>query len=146
MENAPARHRIVVGVDGSEASKEALRWAARISVGINAPIEAVIAWDYPVSVGWATWPGDWHPEADADKTLQQALDEAFGSDRPAGLEPKVRQGHPRAVLLDAAEGADMLILGNRGHGGFVGLRLGSVGAACAEHARCPVLVVHADVD
>ena len=54
------------------------------------------------------------------------------------------EGNAAKVLLEASEGARMLVVGSRGHGGFSGLLLGSVSAACAEHARCPVVVVHGD--
>lgn len=134
--------RVVVGVDGSESSKEALRWAARIA-GTDGRIEAVIAWDYPTSYGWPTLLGDWRPDIDAEKLVVETVDEVFGATRPVGLTTRVIRGHARDVLLDASADADMLIVGSRGHGGFAGLLLGSVSAACAEHAKCPVLVVHA---
>ena len=104
----------------------------------------MITWNYPPEYGWAGAVDGWRPDLDAEKCLEVALDEAYVGNRPAGLEPIVRQGHARTVLLDAAAGAEMLVVGSRGHGGFVGLLLGSVSAACAEHARCPVLVVHDD--
>lgn len=74
--------------------------------------------------------------------MRETLDEVFGSQRPPGLTVVVEQGPARNVLLDASDGAEMLV-GSRGHGGFVGLLLGSVSAACAEHAHCPVVVIHA---
>ena len=61
--------RIVVGVDGSESSKLALQWAARIAAATGATIETVTAWDMPVSYGWAIAADDWNPEADAYKVL-----------------------------------------------------------------------------
>jgi nucleotide-binding universal stress UspA family protein len=140
--------RIVVGVDGSPASVTALRWAQRIAAPTGATIEAVIVWNYPPDYGWAvagaTAIDGWRPDLEAEKSLEIALDEAFLGHRPAGLAVSVRQGHARTVLLDAAVGAELLVVGSRGHGGFAGLLLGSVSAACAEHARCPVLVVHDD--
>lgn len=143
MSQTPARSgRVVVGVDGSEASKGALRWAERIGAATGATIEAVMAWDYPRTYGWAVDLGDWRPSEEAEKQLQRTLDETFGEHRPPGLHAVVTQGHAREVLLSASEGSEMLVVGSRGHGGFAGLLLGSVSAACTEHAHCPVLVVH----
>jgi nucleotide-binding universal stress UspA family protein len=136
--------RIVVGVDGSEQSKLALRWAVRISATTSASIDAVTAWHFPISFGWGYTSEVWDPETDATKCLEDTVDEIFGAERPAGLRLLVRQGLPAKVLLDESGGATMLIVGSRGHGGFAGLLLGSVSANCAEHATCPVLVIHGD--
>lgn len=134
--------RIVVGVDGSAPSKDALRWAARIATATGGVIEAIIAWEFPQTYGWPVGMDDWRPDVDAAEVLRQTLDEVFGKERPTGLRTVVAEGHARQVLLSASDGAEMLVVGSRGHGGFAGLLLGSVSAACAEHARCPVLVVH----
>jgi nucleotide-binding universal stress UspA family protein len=136
-------HRIVVGVDGSDHSKHALRWAARLAERFDATLDAVSAWHVPVSYGIAPIPV-WDPEADMAKCLTQAVDEVFGPDRPAGLELQVRQGNAAGILIDQSEGAFMVVVGSRGHGGFAGLLLGSVSAAVAEHAKCPVFVVHGE--
>lgn len=137
--------RIVVGVDGSEPSKVALRWADRIAGATAARIEAMIAWDYPPMYGG---PSDLkrQPESEARNIVQNTLHEVFGPHPPPMVEACVRRGHPRDVLLSASDDAEMLIVGSRGHGGFVGLLLGSVSLACAEHARCPVLIVHGQAD
>jgi len=134
--------RIVVGVDGSEPSKAALRWAARIATLSASRIQAVIAWDYPANYGFPVQAWNWQPDVDADLVMKKTLDEVFSGHPPPGLETHVLRGHARDVLLQASDGAEMLIVGSRGHGGFAGLLLGSVSAACAEHAHCPVLVVH----
>jgi nucleotide-binding universal stress UspA family protein len=136
--------RIVVGVDGSAPSKAALRWAARIATATGAIIEAIIVWEFPQTYWGPVTLGDWRPDLDAGKVLQQTLDEVFGAQLPPGLQTMVAQGPTRDVLLSASDGAEMLVVGSRGHGGFVGLLLGSVSAACAEHAHCPVLVAHGD--
>jgi nucleotide-binding universal stress UspA family protein len=136
-------HSIIVGVDGSDQSKEALRWAARLSSSLGAPIVAVTSWRIPgdYAYGYAYVPAEWNPQVDAEKILQGTIDEVFGPDRPARLSTSVANGHPAQVLLDASDEAAMLIVGSRGHGGFTGLLLGSVSANVAEHAKCPVLVV-----
>jgi nucleotide-binding universal stress UspA family protein len=143
---APAPSRIVVGVDGSEQSKLALRWAAYVARLGSATVDAVMAWDYPVTFGWsAGWSypdGGWTPQEDAEKALAEALAEVYGEQPPAGLRRFVEQGNAAKVLLDHSDGATLLVVGSRGHGGFAGLLLGSVSANCAEHAPCPVLVVH----
>jgi len=136
--------RIVVGVDGSEQSKLALRWAVRLSATTGASIDAVTAWHFPVSFGWGYTSDVWDPEIDATKCLTDTVDEIYGAERPTGLRLVVRQGLPAKVLLDESRGATILIVGSRGHGGFAGLLLGSVSANCAEHATCPVMVIHGD--
>jgi nucleotide-binding universal stress UspA family protein len=133
---------IIVGVDGSEPSKAALRWAAWLLAATGGWIDAVIAWHPPASFGWSYVPGDWNPEKDAEKVLSRTVDEVFGADRPVGTRLIVREGNPAKVLLDESRDADLLVVGSRGHGGFAGLLLGSVSAHCAEHASLPVLVVH----
>ena len=137
-----APRRIVVGVDGSEPSKAALRWSVPIAAALGARIEAVIAWEYPSTFAGPVYV-DTRPDVDAETIVRETLDGVFGSQRPPGLTVVVEQGPARNVLLDASDGAEMLVVGSRGHGGFVGLLLGSVSAACAEHAHCPVVVIHA---
>ncbi|HEY5456128.1 MAG TPA: universal stress protein [Acidothermaceae bacterium] len=137
-----AAKRIVVGVDGSEQSIAALRWAARIASATGCGIDAIIAWEYPAAYGWVMAPEGWPLEDDSAATLHRTLDQAFGQHRPADLLAICRHGSARTLLLEASKGAEMLVVGSRGHGGFAGLLLGSVSAACAEHAHCPVLVVH----
>lgn len=145
-DNQALEPRIVVGVDGSEQSRRALVWAARIAEATGAELTAVTAWHRPVSYGWSYAADDWDPQADAAKCLEETVAEVFPDGRPARLNLVVREGLSAKVLLDASRGATLLVLGSRGHGGFAGLLLGSVSASCAEHARCPVLVVHGDQD
>jgi nucleotide-binding universal stress UspA family protein len=145
----PAEDRIVVGVDGSKSSQQALRWARFLAGTTGCAIEAVIAWQ-PLSayswgtMGWAAYPGDWDPAADAHKVLTDNVEEVFGPDVAATITMTAREGGAAQVLLEASAGARMLVVGSRGHGGFAGLLLGSVSSACAEHASCPVLVVHGE--
>jgi nucleotide-binding universal stress UspA family protein len=135
----------VVGVDGSESSKSALRWAARLYPVFDGEIQVVTSWEYPSSYGWGVaLPSDWRPDIDAAKAVESTVDEVFGTERPPGLRCIVTEGRASSVLLQASAGADLLIVGSRGHGGFAGLLLGSVSAECAEHAKCPVLVAHGD--
>jgi nucleotide-binding universal stress UspA family protein len=140
-EQGTTTRRIVVGVDGSESSKQALRWAARLAAADGSRIEAITAWDYPQAYSSPVDP-NWRPDLDAQTILDGTLREVFGEDRPTGLGPLVRHGPPRTVLIEASKGADILVIGSRGHGGFAGLLLGSVSSACSEHAHCPVLVLH----
>lgn len=136
------RPRIVVGVDGSAGSKEALRWAARIATAFDATIDAVAAWELTSAYGWSALPPLYSPQSEVEKQLTDTVDEVFGAQRPDGLRLHVLQGPPGPRLIDASDGALMLVVGSRGRGGFTGLLLGSVSAKVAEHATCPVLVVH----
>lgn len=135
------RRVIVVGVDGSPASIEALQWAARTADSTGAQLVAVTSWDYPASYGMAAGFGNWNPAADAQKIVDQAISAAFPEPRPDTVRTVISQGHPAEVLIEASRDAEMLVVGSRGRGGFVGLLLGSVSAYCAEHALCPVVVI-----
>jgi nucleotide-binding universal stress UspA family protein len=144
---APTGRWIVVGVDGSEPSKLALRWADKLATTFGARVDAVAAWHVPVSYGSYGMGGSavyWNPEEDMEKCLTETVDEVFGTERPLGLELKVVHGNTVEALVDQSSDALMMIVGSRGHGGFAGLLLGSVSSAVAEHAHCPVLVVHGD--
>ena len=136
--------RIVVGVDGSQPSQQALRWGAHLAAVFRTGLEAVTAWEFPATYGWGSVPSDWDPAQDMSTALDQTVQAVFGDQPPAGLRRLVNEGGAAEVLLDASQGAIMLVVGSRGHGGFAGLLLGSVSANVAEHASCPVLVIHGD--
>jgi nucleotide-binding universal stress UspA family protein len=138
------KHRIVVGIDGSEGSVLALRWAAFYGALQDARLEVVMAWEWPPTFGWAAIAPDWRPADDVKKVLADSAQAAFGDHPPAGIQFDVREGGAAKVLLEACKGAIMLVVGSRGHGGFTGLLLGSVSANVAEHAPCPVLIIHGD--
>lgn len=133
---------IVVGVDGSPQSVLALKWANKLAAPMHATIKAVSAWHIEVTYGPYV-PSDWDGKSMAQEVLSQALLDAFGDDPPEGLVAECHRGQSAQVLIEQAKSAQMLILGSRGHGGFAGMLLGSVSSACAAHATCPVLVVHA---
>ena len=139
--------RIVVGVDGSEGSRTALRWAIGQARVTGATVEAVSAWQDPVMYGYPYgWPADGFDGGTIMALTEKALDdtlaqEASGSDHPVEILGRVIQGHPSEVLLEASKGAQLLVVGDRGHSTFGGLLLGSTSQHCVQHATCPVVVV-----
>ncbi|MFC5220306.1 universal stress protein [Streptomyces coerulescens] len=137
--------RIVVGVDGSDSSKRALRWAVRQAELTGGAVEAVTAWDIPQFHGSLAWlppssSDEGALEARARQELEAAVEDVVGSRPPVEVRTAVRYGTPASVLLNAAHGASLLVVGSRGLGGFSGLLLGSVAQHCAQHAACPVVV------
>lgn len=145
-QGAGAMPRIVVGVDGSEPSLAALRWAVRQAAVTGSSVEAVTAWHFPyltTPIGWA--PVTLMEGADFAGTTRKALARAVAAVvDPAStvpLEMTVAEGNPARVLLDAAKGADLLVVGSRGYGGFTEALLGSVSQHCVHHAACPVVIV-----
>lgn len=141
MEANTDRDRVVVGVDGSESSIDALRYAARLADAFGAPLEAVITWLYPRYTDPTIIPESSF-EQQATAVLDAAVVRAFGDEVPEGLARTVLPGPAARTLIDLSGSSGMLVVGSRGHGGFAGILLGSVSAACAEHAHCPVVVVH----
>lgn len=135
----------VVGVDGSEDSIRALKWAAGLAPTRASTLRIVRSWSYAALGGLElavpVVVEDMQPE-----TAYELLDEftAEMASRGVGVESRVEYGAPATVLLDACEDADLLIVGARGQGGFARLLLGSTSHQCATHARVPVVVVPKD--
>jgi nucleotide-binding universal stress UspA family protein len=131
--------RIVVGVDGSEHGNTALRWAVGEAVIHGAEIVAVFAWQMPL-IGI---PGAFDRD-EMERLCQVFVEEAVAAVidvPPVPITKLVAQGDVSASLIEAARGAEMLVLGSRGRGGFAGLKLGSVSQECAQWAACPVVIV-----
>jgi nucleotide-binding universal stress UspA family protein len=139
-------HKIVVGVDGSAPSKAALAWAIRQARLTGAAVEAVIAWKLPVDYGYPVpVAADVQFERSAAEVLAAAITEVAGPDEPVTIRSAVVEGNAARALLDASAGAELLVVGSRGHGGFVEALLGSVGQHCVHHATCPVVVIRDSV-
>ncbi|RCW46175.1 nucleotide-binding universal stress UspA family protein [Halopolyspora algeriensis] len=136
---------IVVGIDGSAPSTAALRWALGQAELTGAAVEAITAWEYPAFYSWeggAVAPREFEEAAGiaAENTVNTVLGER---DFSVPVRTRVVQGNSAQVLLDAARDAELLVVGSRGHGGFVGALLGSVSQKCVHHAKCPVVIMHA---
>jgi nucleotide-binding universal stress UspA family protein len=133
--------RVVVGLDGSQASLDALAWAARQADLTGAGLDIVAAWEWPTSFGWAVpVPDDLDPEAEVRAGVNDALESVRASHPALRVDGRVVRGHPAPVLVEASKGADLLVVGSRGHGEFVGMLIGSVSEYCTTNAHCPVLV------
>jgi nucleotide-binding universal stress UspA family protein len=135
-------HHIVVGLDGSESSMQALDWAIRQAQLTDASVLVVVAWHIPTSWGWgmAVAPATL-PQQDAEKMLEDVLEPVRQKHPGVAIESRVTEGHPAAVLVDASRGADLVVVGSRGHGEFAGMLLGSVSEHCVSNAHCPVVVL-----
>jgi len=136
---------IVVGVDGSPGSRKALNWAAAEAADHGADLVVVNVWEHTLlpPAGSVSVSEHYVPEASqrtADDLIQVIKDE-LGEQPPVLVQPHVKQGRPAKVLIDESANADLLVVGNRGHGGFKGLVLGSVSQHVAAYANCPVTVV-----
>ncbi|MGE5290417.1 MAG: universal stress protein [Micromonosporaceae bacterium] len=150
----PRAPRIVVGVDGSPSSLTALRWAVRQAELTGGTVDAVIAWQYPVSYAYGAY--GWSPvtieeggidfDEIAEKTLADAVSKVVDPAAAVTVRQRIVQGNPAQALIDAARDAELLVVGSRGHGGFTGALLGSVGLHCVHHAHCPVVVIRGQVN
>lgn len=140
---SPAAHRVVVGCDGSRYSNGALHWGARQARLTGAVLQPVIGWHWPKSYGYALpVPREYDPAADARQVLDAALQPILEEYPDLDIEPTVVEGAPALSLVALSTDADVLVVGTRGHGEFVGMLIGSVSEYCLTHANCPVVVVH----
>ncbi|WP_115787715.1 universal stress protein [Arthrobacter silvisoli] len=138
--------RIIVGIDGSEFSSNALRLARHIADSFDAPLEVITCIGMPdFYMASHLDPGNdtvtHQLEQAAARLAEEAVERAFGDDRPARLTVSVRFGAPAKVLVEESKDAGMLVVGRHGGGGFLSQVIGSVSSACAAHAHCPVLLV-----
>jgi nucleotide-binding universal stress UspA family protein len=134
--------RIVVGVDGSEPSKAALRWAIGQAKLTGATIHAVMAWRHPSTYGLAPMAGGVADlEGGARNALIEILNGVSTLDPDVPVHLMVAEGHAAEVLVRVAKGADLLVVGSRGHGVFTSTMIGSVSINCVLHSACPVLVL-----
>jgi nucleotide-binding universal stress UspA family protein len=133
--------RVLVGVDGSSESVLALQRAAMLLAGLGGSLRVVTAWSHPAVTGAGFAPPPIDLGDTAAEAQREALADAFGDAPPAGISTGVAYGSPAAVLVEESREADLLVVGSRGRGGFVGLLLGSVSRTCTEHAHCDVLIV-----
>ena len=137
--------RVLVGVDGSESSIRALRWAARQAGFMGAALEVVTVWTFPEHaaplgiVPHVPWPEELLVVAQDE--LDKLVDRVLPERDPHRVHAHVIRGSAAPVLLEAAQDADLLVVGSRGRGTFAELLLGSVSERCMRHAKCPVVVV-----
>jgi nucleotide-binding universal stress UspA family protein len=133
---------IVVGVDGSEASQDALKWAANYAELTGGQLRAVSAWQWPITLGVALpLPDDYSPLDDAKAAVEQAISDALGASPAVAIVTDIVEGAAAPALVEQATHAALLVVGSRGHGGFAGLLMGSTSEYCAHHAACPVVIV-----
>jgi nucleotide-binding universal stress UspA family protein len=136
----PGTPSVVVGVDGSIESIEALRRGASLAARLGARLEAVTAWHYQMVLGTFV-PVDYNAEATARAALDAAIEQAFGAETPPGFTSRTIQGRPKDVLVDAARDAEMLVVASHGTGRVAGAFIGSVAHHLVGHCAVPVLVV-----
>jgi nucleotide-binding universal stress UspA family protein len=144
---------IIVGIDESEHSKNALRWAIEEGRIHRSPVVAVHAWQPPVvppvsglEPGAAVFPmADWtalvtEAKKAATEFVEGVVREVAGDDPGTEVRAVAVEDSPASALVEAAKGADLVVVGSRGLGGFKGLVLGSVSHQVAQHAPCPVVI------
>jgi nucleotide-binding universal stress UspA family protein len=143
---------IVVGVDGSEGSRIAMRWAAEEARLRDARLQVVYVFEhspswqmYGYSAEIAAIPVSAMPDDEHSRELAQSLVDQLVRDLgDVGVEVEAvahEDRRPAHALVERSRDADMLVVGSRGRGGFAGLVLGSVSQQCVQHARCPVVVM-----
>ena len=153
-ESSGASGSVVVGVDGSAGARAALRWAMAEARLRKTRLRVVHAWtfSYPGAAGYGYLGGtlDEFPDGGlsnlhraSEEMIEHAIAGLAAEADGVEIEREIVEGRAAEVLVGAATGRDLLVVGSRGHGGFAGLVLGSVSQQCAHHARCPVVIVHA---
>lgn len=141
--------KILVGVDGSDKSIAALKWASELASKVGATVEVITAWQTPfptfelVAIGFNLDLSELNdrPAQVAEYRLEKSIVGAYGNAHPAGVTKTVVEGYPGLIMVEASKEADLLVLGNRGHSPVVETLLGSVSLHCLTHAHCPVTII-----
>ncbi|MGC9671542.1 universal stress protein [Planosporangium sp. 12N6] len=138
------RNRVVVGTDGSDHSLRAVELAAREATVRDLPLHVVYAYLWPyIAVPPGAAPvslSDADLRRDAEQVVQAAVDRAREAQLSVTVTGEAITGAPAPTLIDQSRTAALVVVGNRGLGGFTGLLVGSVAVQLAAHAACPVLV------
>jgi len=130
---------VVVGIDGSPSSIEALHWAERYCAKSGAHLQLITAWTWPVINGMPAHIQNKSLQDEATRVVEKAAAEVT---LPADqFTAEIREGSPVDVLVDASKSASLVVLGSRGHGTLSQLLLGSVGSLCVHYASSPVVIV-----
>lgn len=141
------RRRYVVSVDGSESSRKALAWALTQADLVGALVDCVFVWDFlhlwDVEGEWSVPDDVWAPERDGQRMLTNVLAEVAGPQPAVPVTARTIRGAAAAALLEAAKGADLLVVGSRGHSALTEFVLGSVSLRVIHLAPCPVVVIPA---
>jgi hypothetical protein len=141
--------KILVGIDGSEKSIEALKWASELAKVLDAHVDVITTWQTPfpvvelISLGFNldTFEINERPREIAELRIEKVLKQVYGNIKPPGVGHIVAEGYPGLVLVEMSKEADLLVLGNRGHSPAIETLLGSVSHHCLAHAKCPVVIV-----
>ncbi|BCW19365.1 hypothetical protein NtRootA9_20730 [Arthrobacter sp. NtRootA9] len=146
-----ASRPVIVGVDGSEFSSAALRYAGTLAARLDARLEVITCIGMPDYLVIAHLEGGEHPltarlEETARQAVEDALGRAFSGSRPAAVDVTVKFGAPGKVLVEESKRAQLLVVGRHGEGGFLGTSMGSVSKACAARSACPVVLVGQEPD
>ncbi|CAL9662829.1 Universal stress protein_MSMEI_3859 [Streptomyces sp. enrichment culture] len=137
--------KVVVGVDGSPSSYEALRWAVRYAGMVGGTVHAVAVWELPGLYGWSAPAVDMDVDEDGTRQrMRKELTDVLGAEAAGSVRTHVVHGNPADVLLRAAEDAEVLVVGSRGRGGFARALLGSVSQHVSQHANRPVVIVRSE--
>lgn len=146
----PKQDIIVCAVDGSEAAKVAVRWAANTAAKRELPLRLVSSYSMPqfLYAEGMVPPQDLYDDLEAETMgkIEEAKKVALDFCPDIEISHQIEEGSPIDMLLDVSEQATMLVMGSRGLGGLSGMVMGSVSAAVVSHASCPVVVVREDND
>jgi nucleotide-binding universal stress UspA family protein len=130
---------VVVGVDGSSSSGDAVRWAAQQATLTGATLRAVASWRWPNYL--TRLPPTVHLAEDTAQILDEVLADALAGFEDLKVDKHVIEGPPGPALLTQAENASLLVVGAQGRAAFPGMLLGSVAEYCVRNGPCPVVVV-----
>lgn len=141
LEPPLSSHRIVVGIDGSDCSARALDWAVHEAVRRGAVLDVVSAWMFPMAIGYSFTSTVESVRQSAQKLVDASITHVTDVAPDVVVRGEICEKAPTLALIEASVGADLLVVGSRGMGGFLGLLLGSVSQSCVRHASCPVVVI-----
>ena len=141
--------KILVGVDGSEKSTAALKWAAELAAQSGAHVTVLTTWRTPfptielaaIGLNLDLSEINDRPAQIAQYRLDKSIYGAYGNLHPADIDSSIEEGYAGLLLVEKSMNFDLLVLGNRGHSPIVETLLGSVSTHCVAHAQCPVVIV-----